>query len=102
MTTNISGMSPLAARNIIPEKLAIEIHEYASTSIPIELKYEYVPRHARHNDDPIEEQINNIFLPSLSTENVATYVPSNWITPTIMAENSGEIEEPDSRKIVAV
>lgn len=40
MTTNMSGINPIAAKNIIPEKLAIDAHEYGVTSIPIEFAYE--------------------------------------------------------------
>lgn len=73
----MSGINPQDARNIMPEKLAIENQEYGLTSIPIELAYEYAPRPARQIELPTAEQIKRIFRPNRSTRNVATYVPSN-------------------------
>lgn len=38
MTTGMRGIRPMAAKNIIPEKLAIATQEYIDTSTPIEFK----------------------------------------------------------------
>lgn len=102
ITTNISGISPMAAKNIMPEKLAIDTHEYGFTSIPIECAYEYAPRHARQIDVPTADETKRILRPRRSTKNVAKYVPINWISPTIIADSFGEMVEPLSRKIFAV
>lgn len=72
MTTGMSGIRPTAAKNIIPEKLAIDTHEYGFTSMWIAFKYEYVPRQHKHNAEPIDEEINKTLRPKRSTENVAT------------------------------
>ena len=42
------------------------------------------------------------FRPDRSTNNVDTYVPTNWIIATIIADDSSDKVEPDSANIVVV
>lgn len=70
--------------------------------MPILLQYEYAPSNVKQIAVPMAENVNKILRPRRSTRNVATYVPSNWIKPTTMAEKFADIFEPDSTKIFAV
>lgn len=100
-TTNTKGTNPMYAIKTANEILVTGTQSYPSKLNSWNDKYVYAPIRANPIVVPVDETINNIRRPTLSTKDVEMVVAISWMAIIIIADTLGSKFDPESLKIIA-
>jgi len=99
---NGSDEIPKEFKRIVKDKLTIGIQLRFDETSCVDVTYEYDEIRRSDKPEPRQEMVIRIFLPNLSTNMLAMYMPMNWIHPIIIDDSLALSDEPDDLKMSAV